>query len=346
MSQRVLSQAEIDALFARYADQPLPEDFSHLLTAEQLDTVGEIGNICMGTAATTLSQLLGQKVTIGFPQLIVCRQEEVFKSYDTPYLLVQVGFKSGLNGFNVLVITEEEVAVIASLMMGGDGQISQPIELSELELSAAQEAMNQMIGSASTAMTDMFGVTIDITPPVATMVRDLINADLTPLPTDQPVVVARFETTIGDIVKTTIMQITSVEAARDEANYLLMKAGFEVGETTAPPDTPAVSPPAVGTPPVSAPALAGPVTAQTNSLPNLSAALSLPVQVTLLLGKINSRVGQIATWQAGDKIPLPTGKLKVQIYAGEVLLGEGEVINQEGQHLVQISHLNTPVDMY
>ncbi|MGQ9558153.1 MAG: flagellar motor switch phosphatase FliY [Desulfurispora sp.] len=345
MSQRVLSQAEIDALFARYADQPLPEDFSHLLTAEQLDTVGEIGNICMGTAATTLSQLLGQKVTIGYPQLIVCRQEEVFKSYDTPYLLVQVGFKSGLNGFNVLVITEEEVAVIANLMMGGDGQIALPIELSELELSAAQEAMNQMIGSASTAMTDMFGVTIDITPPVATMVRDLVNADLTPLPTDQPVVVARFETTIGDIVKTTIMQITSVEAARDEANYLLMKAGFDTGETAAPSDTPAVSPPAIATPPVSAPALAGPVAAQQNDLPNLSAALSLPVQVTLLLGKISSRAGQIAAWQVGAKIPLSAGQLKVQIYAGEVLLGEGEVIQENGHYFMQITYLSAPTSI-
>ena len=332
---RELSQAEIDALFERYTDQPLSEDLNNLLSPQQIDTIGEVGNISMGTAATTLSQILNQRVTIGNPRVIVCKQEEVFKSFATPYLLVYVSFKLGLNGFNVLIITKEEVAIIADLMLGGDGNVPPNIELSEMEISAAQEAMNQMIGSVCTAMTDMFGTAIDITPPKATMVHDLLNADLSPLPTEQPVVVARFETFIGDILKTTIMQIISVDAALEEANYLLKKAGYIDNEAEI-----------VVSEEISAPDITVSdqvlTSAAINStgLPNLAAALSLPVNLTLALGKIPSTVEELAKLQIGKRLTLPFPSDYVEIYAGDALVGKGKIINNNGTMQIEITQLN------
>ena len=49
-------------------------------------------------------------------------------------------------------------------MMGGDGK-PENHELTEIEISAVQEAMNQMIGSAATSMATMFSRKVDIAPP-------------------------------------------------------------------------------------------------------------------------------------------------------------------------------------
>ncbi len=69
------------------------------------------------------------------------------------------------------MIRERDALVIGNLMMGEDGT-ELPAELDEIYLSAVTEAMNMMMGSASTAMSELFGQLIEITPPTA-MRRDL-----------------------------------------------------------------------------------------------------------------------------------------------------------------------------
>jgi len=326
LNQRILTQKEIDELFQRYAEQPIKEEVSKYLTMQELDTIGEIGNICMGTAATTLSDLLNHRVTIGYPKTIICPQEEVFKSFVTPYLIMKVEFKSGLNGFNVFVVTEEDVAVIADIMMGGVGDVKKPITITEMELSAATEVMNQMIGTAATAMAEMFGVTIDITPPDTTMVEDLQKASLAPLPTDKPVVVARFEASIGNLIKTTFMQITNVDAAREEANFLMMKAGIfdepENVKADTGPDVPADPAPVIE-----------PSTAalEVGEFFNLAGALAVPVEMDFSLGSFNCTVGDLAKMSEGDEIalPLPPGQVKILVNKLPVAWGEVKVKGRE-----------------
>jgi flagellar motor switch protein FliN/FliY len=179
----MLSQAEIDALLrGNFSDtdsstdnedvpDPVPESpsrsvdqFDALLDESERDALGEIGNISMGSASTTLSELLRQKVTITSPKVVVMTQRELFESFRVPYIVIQVEFKAGLTGYNVLVIKLRDAMIMASLMMGGDGEVVSE-EISELELSAASEAMNQMIGTASTSLSTMLGRAINISPP-------------------------------------------------------------------------------------------------------------------------------------------------------------------------------------
>ncbi|MCI5501436.1 MAG: chemotaxis protein CheC, partial [Lachnospiraceae bacterium] len=61
----MLSQEEIDALTVGGS----PSSDSVSLTDAEKDAVGEIANINMGTAATTLSTLLNEKVTITTPRV-------------------------------------------------------------------------------------------------------------------------------------------------------------------------------------------------------------------------------------------------------------------------------------
>lgn len=318
MSGKMLSQEEIDALFNRYEEKPIHEEAKELLTLQELDTIGEVGNICMGTAATTLSELLNHRITIGYPKTIVCNQEEVFKSFLTPYLTIKVQFEKGLSGFNVLIISAKEVAIIADIMMGGTGEVSKPIEIGEMELSATTEAMNQMIGASATAMSELFGVTIDIAPPESNMVADLINANHTPLPTDQPVVVSRFEITIGELIKTTFMQITNVDAAREQANFLLMQEeAFEdsVAETGG--DVLIKQQQTVDLPEYSS------TNWSLSNLPNLTGALGVPLELVFSLGKTICTAGDLAKLQVGDEIALPSDAKQVEILIGGVSVIRG-----------------------
>lgn len=302
MSERVLTQKEIDELFSKYMDQPIVAEAAELLTMQELDTIGEVGNICMGAAATTLSELLSTGVVIGYPKTIVCHQEEVFQAFSTPYMIIDVRFKSGLKGFNVLVITEEDIALIADVLMGGTGEVRHPIALDEIQISAATEVMNQMIGAAATSMSGIFGVTVDIEPPRAMMVKDLLNADHTPLMTDKPVVVARFEVEIGDLFKTTFMQISDVDTAREEAHFLLMNAGVF--------DEPAAD----GT-------VAGPPVFP--ELPNLAGVLAVPSEVLLVAGRLRWTMGDAARLAVGSEIEAPVQDGQVDLVINGMTVARG-----------------------
>ncbi|MCL6477588.1 MAG: flagellar motor switch phosphatase FliY [Peptococcaceae bacterium] len=234
----MLSQVEIDALLKASSegepegasDQPtMPEEAvdspagkeengAALLDDNEKDALGEIGNICMGSASTTLSELLRQKVTITSPRVVVMSQAELFESFKVPYVIIQVEFTVGLDGFNILVIKLRDAMVMASLMMGGDGEV-QSEEISEIELSAASEAMNQMIGSASTSLATMFGRAINISPPHTIVLEKQDIKDFR-LPIGSEVVAVSFEMKIGDLVDTEIMQVLSVETAKKEAALL------------------------------------------------------------------------------------------------------------------------------
>ena len=65
---------------------------------------------------------------------------------------------------NLLVIKQTDASVIADLMLGGTGENVSDV-INELQLSAVQEAMNQMMGNAATSMSTVFQKRVDISPP-------------------------------------------------------------------------------------------------------------------------------------------------------------------------------------
>ncbi|MGG1661409.1 flagellar motor switch phosphatase FliY [Brevibacillus sp. NRS-1366] len=172
MSRDMLSQDEIDALLRannlvedeEEADSGISQDVSEFLSPFEQDALGEIGNISFGSAATALSTLLSQKVDITTPTVTVVEVNELESEFPVPHVAVHVEYTDGFKGINLLVIRMEDAAVIADLMMGGDGR-PENTEMSELHISAVQEAMNQMMGSAATSMSTIFNQFINITPP-------------------------------------------------------------------------------------------------------------------------------------------------------------------------------------
>lgn len=214
----MLSQDEINALLAGASlggDSSADSAIEDTLTAEQKDAIGEVSNISMGTAATTLSTLLNQPVNITTPHVSYMKWDELAESYDRPCVFLQIQYTCGLDGNNVLVLKEKDVKIITDLMMGGSGVASdEPI--GELHLSAIGEAMNQMMGSAATSMSSMLGRKIDISPPVANLINLNEKQDNNALPeflTTQFVKVS-FRMTIGSLIDSEIMQLYPFDFAK------------------------------------------------------------------------------------------------------------------------------------
>ncbi len=229
----MLSQDEINALLnGMNADSPenaeTPEgeqsiDNANEVTVELSDTekdaVGEISNISMGSAATTLSSLLNQKVNITTPSVSIANWDELAEKYDRPCVMLQISYKEGLAGNNVLILKEKDVKIITDLMMGGSGQVNDDDPLGELHLSAIGEAMNQMMGTAATSMSSMFNRKIDISPPTANLI-ELYSDQTKDVPDflQKSFVKVAFRMQSGDLIDSEIMQLYPIEFAHDLIN--------------------------------------------------------------------------------------------------------------------------------
>ena len=168
----ILSQEEINALLSGIENGTIPTNNTVSLTPEEEDAIGEISNISMGTAATTLSQIVNKKVIITTPKVEYATWEDIEGIFNEPGVTIDIMFREGLSGNNLLLLKERDVRVITDLMMGGTGTNVDDVELSELHMSAISEAMNQMMGAASTAMSSMLERKIDISPPTTIPITD------------------------------------------------------------------------------------------------------------------------------------------------------------------------------
>ena len=217
----MLSQEEINALLAGGAfdtmgtsDIDTPDE---ILSDDEKDAIGEICNISMGTAATTLYSLVGQRVDITTPHVECGTWDELLVGFENrPCVTLQIGYKEGLDGNNLMVLREQDVKVITDLMMGGDGTNTDG-EITELHLSAIGEAMNQMMGSSSTSLSSMINRKIDILPPIAQIIE--LNDHLQ-FEENAPFLKGRFvkvsfKMTIGDLVDSEMMQLFPTEFAKN-----------------------------------------------------------------------------------------------------------------------------------
>lgn len=227
MSNGFLSQEEINALLNGEASNPTEETKKEEATQEELsdiekDLLGEIGNISMGSASTALYQIINQSVNITTPQVEVTTLKDIKMGFDAPTVVVEVEYKSGIIGRNILVIKTVDAAIIANLMMGGDGNVDKEnIVLSELEISAVQEAMNQMIGSASTSMATMFAREVNIAPPMSKIWSKSGDQITDTIPEEQKIVRVNFRMTIGDLIDSSIMQVLPLETAKKIVSIMM-----------------------------------------------------------------------------------------------------------------------------
>ena len=335
----LLSQEEINALFSTTPDDDVEEtSHSDLLSPEEKDAIGEISNISMGTSATTLSELVNkQKVDISTPKVSVITWTELVNSYDRPCIFIQIYYKEGLDGNNILILKEKDVKIIADLMMGGDGTNTEG-ELSELHLSAISEAMNQMMGSSSTSLSSMLETKVDISPPDASRV-DLNTANagnIAPFLQGEFVKVS-FRMQIGNLVDSELMQLYPIEFAQNLYRKFVNSTEEQVAAATpapapqpapapAPAPQPAPAPVPQAVPVQQMPMMQQPVmmqpmvqdvnVAQAQFQPfvsmqspllqteNIDLLLDVPLEVTVELGKTSKSIKEILDFAPGTVVEL------------------------------------------
>lgn len=259
----MLSQDEINALLSGLAaGEPLPEvepaapePMVHAqaftgdveLSDVEKDAIGEVANISMGTSATTLYSLVNNKVNITTPVVDLATWGDLMTPEDKPCVFIQINYTAGLDGNNILILKEHDVKVITDLMMGGDGTNTEG-ELGELHLSAISEAMNQMMGSAATSLSQMLDKMIDISPPSAHLmsVEEAITNDGMGEFLKGKFVKIAFRMQIGELVDSTILQLYPIDFAKELVATFL--GGTTQAEPVAEPVVAPYEPPKVETP--------------------------------------------------------------------------------------------------
>ena len=391
MSDDMISQEEIDALLSGGGGDDGPADDAaasddasaagasptgDTITDMERDALGEIGNISMGGAATTLSVLLGRKVSITTPTVSISNMSQLKEKYPIPFLVVEVGYSIGIEGNNVLCIQAKDAAIIADLMMGNDGT-NPDEELSEIHMSAVSESMNQMMGSVATSLSSMFNKKVDITPPVVTLV-DLGTEEVVSKLLDKadPIVQASFRMEVDGLIDSEIMQLLPLDVAREMVDALMNQQPDVDNEEEAiaaaaapPPAAPAAAPASAPAAAAAAPASNGygaqpmqphvasnvpvqsaqftplsTVPVQVNDA-NIGLILDVPLQVNVELGRTKKSIKEILDLTKGSIVELDklAGET-VDIMVNGKYLAKGEVVVIDENFGVRITEIVSPLE--
>ncbi len=329
MSDNFLSQEEIDALLTKKSNVNKDN-----LTDLTKDIIGEVGNISMSTAATTLSSILGRQVLITTPRVSLAPFEQIIEECEKPKVVSTVRFKDGLRGDNLLMMDVSDATIIADLMMGGDGSSANET-LSELELSAVGEAMNQMIGSASTAMATMLGRQVDILPPDVELWDSNFSVNYDNFEFEKTICKIAFDLTVEGLIQSEIMQIYTMDSV-DEIVDIMINGGessIEENTTVEEPRAEVIEKPkeevVVEKVTVQKPIFPdlNPPAVERNTPRNLDLIMDVPLEFSVVLGKTKKTIKEVLSFSNGSIVEL--NKLAVdplEIYVNGKLIAQGEVV--------------------
>ncbi len=195
----------------------------NVFSAMELDAIGEVMNISLGSSATAVSNLLDHRVDITTPSVSVVPVEEFSLGDLEPAIAVEIKYVSGLEGSNIMLLKRGDVKVILDILMGMETP-EEEFEMNELTVSAVCEVMNQMMGAASTALSTFLGRPVNISTPQSFTLDDLAQFKEEHFQhMGSPLVVVNFILDIEDALQSEFVNVMSVELARE------LLAGFGMG---------------------------------------------------------------------------------------------------------------------
>lgn len=191
------------------------------LSEMQLDAIGEIMNISMGSAATAVSELLNAKVWITTPKVTVIQASELNYDRLEPAICVKIEYIKGLSGSNLMILKQDDVQLILNQLMGKPPVISPDFEFDELNISAVSEVMNQMMGASSTALSEFLGMGIDISTPTPYILSEINIADLQNYEQTDKVAAINFDLTIDGVIKSEFISVLDIDLAATLADRMI-----------------------------------------------------------------------------------------------------------------------------
>lgn len=335
-----LSQQEIDAMLKGPGETAAPASGNGITEQVKLDIIGEVGNISMSQAATTLSEILNHRVTITTPRVTKLKFKDIVDGLVAPKVAATVSYKAGISGTNLMLLEVNDAMIIADLMMGGDGSTAAET-FTELELSAVAEAMNQMIGSASTSMAMMFNRLIDILPPNVNLWEYGNEMNYGGLKEDDDIYSISFSLNVEGVIESEIMQVFTDDVVLDIAQAMLSDEAENVRPEPEPvvvqPSMTASAPTPIATqmpePPkpsvVVSQAAFQPLTGNSSSVEgdNLDLILDVPLDLSVILGKSRKSIKEILALNTGSVIELDKlTEEPLEILLNGKLIATGEVV--------------------
>lgn len=301
------------------------------LSDYERDALGEVGNICMSSAAGVLGALVGHEVQIATPTVQLMTDAALRAEFEAPSVVVSVAYTEGLEGSSILVLRVPDAAVVADVMMGGEGTPADTLD--EMQSSAVNEAMNQMMGGAASAMADLVGRRVQISTPGLRII-DLADQGMGAIAEPGGLLVRiSFQLHVEGLLDTTLMQIMPVGFARlllDNIGKASRDAAAAAGEDAG--DEPRLRP-------VPAPPVAQPVTfpslddgADAPGVGDISLLLDVPLQVTVELGRTQLRIRNVLELVPGSIVELDklAGEpVDVLVNGKQIARGEVVVIDEE-----------------
>ncbi len=208
----------------------------------EISAIGEIMNISLGSSATAVSNLLDHRVDITTPTVTIVDVKDFELGDIEPAVGVEIKYVSGLDGSNLMLLRMSDIKVIVDILMGTDTPADEFV-LDELSLSAVCEVMNQMMGAASTALSDFLGRVVNISTPETFDVYDPEAMKRERMPVKEgPIVVVRFALTLEDQLQSEFMNVISVDLAKELVKGFGLDDDEEEAAPPPPPPAPAPAP--------------------------------------------------------------------------------------------------------
>ena len=189
----------------------------------EIDAVGEILNISMGSAATAVSELLNAKVWITTPQVSVVKAADLNYDRLEPAICVKLVYVSGISGQNMMVLKQDDVQLILNQLMGNPLVVSPDFEFDEMNISAVSEVMNQMMGASATALSDLLGISVDISTPTPYLIEQTNFCQLAELDPDETIVAVTFNLSVDGVMNSEFMSVMSVDLAKSLSDKMIEK---------------------------------------------------------------------------------------------------------------------------
>ena len=359
------SEAEIEKEAVEDAALEVDDDIIAGMDEQaRMDLIGEVGNISMSQAATTLSSILNHRVSITTPRVTKIRFSSLMEGIKTPKVATTVEYKEGVIGTNLMLLQVRDASIIADLMMGGPGNAKEDAEFGDLELSAVAEAMNQMIGSASTSMATMINCKVDILPPKVKLWGEPDNISYDGIDPDSIVYRISFNLEVDGLIESEIMQIFTKEMVNDIAAVMMADKATVVNDREVPAEeqpAPAADPIPQSQPQTQPQTQVAPQPAPQPKQPpvevsqpsfqtldghaqvegdNLDLLMDIPLNLSVVLGTSKKSVREILSFNTGSVIELD--KLTdepLDILLNGKLIAQGEVVVINDNFGVRITNI-------
>lgn len=181
-----------------------------------LSILGEIGNVSVGGAATSLSDFANKVVTISIPDTKIIPFKEIKTMFEPEVILAKIDYINALQGSNILILKKEEALelskVIAKEKIGVD--ITEWDSFSE---NVIAEIFNIMAGNMSASISDILNKEVKILTPE---IKNQVAEDMNYFEDDDMLVAVWFEVRVENIFKLKLVTLMTNQQGLDMINII------------------------------------------------------------------------------------------------------------------------------